>query len=551
MGTNRIAVWAVVVLSVIIVVPLLYINSNAVTDDEIQVNIDGNIINPMDIQYVTVNIQSGESAIVKIYITNWSSDPLFLKVVPIEYDTIDISTSLTIRVIGRSDDIPIISGVSDPESLDNIAEIIIAITADRYANCDEELVIFGFILTNMHDRAQSEPHIEFEIPVSLNIDSTFSSEKAYNKFFGIIPNTMRTPFSSPWFTAAFTMILWITGTVIASYVIIPFFTGMCVVKKTKNEKNTLRWSLTKTISTLMFVIAFNECTHIVGANAEAIYTVSAISSVFYVVIGAYIAWQVYNFIITAIIMSLDMGLDIDGIDSSLLPLFKMIGKIVTFVVAISLMLSTFGVDLAGIMVSAGVVTLGITLGAQNTLNQFFSGLVLLSTRPFKKGDYVRINNEVYIVARVRLMFTEFKNWDRDQIITIPNNIVSGATIVNLTHDSKITKIFVYMSIAYNSNLELAKDLMIKAAKMHPHVITDGSVPKPSTRLTNFQDSGIEYRLACFVDDFNSSSQYASQLREVIYHLFIDNEIEIPYNRLDVNMIHTYYGRKKDLDKDIK
>ena len=89
--------------------------------------------------------------------------------------------------------------------------------------------------------------------------------------------------------------------------------------------------------------------------------------------------------------------------------------------------------------------------------------------------------------------------------------------------------------------------MIRAAEMHPHVIHDGSVSRPSTRLTNFADSGIEYRLACFVDDYDNSANYAGQIREIIYKLFLDNDIEIPYNRLQIDILSNCDGKRKETD----
>ena len=215
--------------------------------------------------------------------------------------------------------------------------------------------------------------------------------------------------------------------------------------------------------------------------------------------------------------------------------------------AATIILAAFGVDLAGIMVSAGVITLGITFGAQEIISQFFSGIVLLSTRPFKKGDYIDLNGETYIVHKVRIMYTEFENWDRDQIVTMPNNKVSSATMINFTKGDPRTRIFIYVSVAYNANLTLAKELMIKAANMHPHVIKDKSCVPPNTRLTNFLDSGIEYRLACYVDDYDLSRHYAGQIREIIYKLFKDNGVEIPYNRLQVDILSGCDGKKRPDD----
>ena len=173
--------------------------------------------------------------------------------------------------------------------------------------------------------------------------------------------------------------------------------------------------------------------------------------------------------------------------------------------------------------------------------------MLLSTRPFKKGDFVNISGQVYIVRKVKLMFTEFDNWDQDQVVTIPNNIVSGGTIVNMTAENPDTRTYVYMTVSYGSDLKKAQELMVQAAMEHPHVIKDGSRSLPSTRLTNFLSSSIELRLAAYVDDFDSSGTYAGQMRERIFQLFEENGIEIPFNKLDIVVQTPCDGKRKDDD----
>ncbi len=385
------------------------------------------------------------------------------------------------------------------------------------------------------------------VPFTVNINSVYTSEGSYNQFFGLFPNTLPDPFDEPWFTALVTLILWIVFSIIVCELIIPQLTKLVGSRKTPEEKRKLTSTLTKTITVLMLVVAVNECLNIAGANAEIMSQVSTWSLVLYVIIGAVLSWQVYVFIVTAIINGLDEAIDVDGIDSSLIPLFKMIGKLIICVAAVTIILAAFGVDLAGIMVSAGVITLGITFGAQEIISQFFSGIVLLATRPFKKGDYISLNGTTYIVHKVRIMYTEFENWDRDQIITMPNNSVSSATMINYTKSDPRTRIFIYVSVAYDADLTLAKELMIEAAKMHPHVIKDNSCVPPNTRLTNFLDSGIEYRLACYVDDYDLSAHYAGQIREIIYKLFKDNNVEIPYNRLQIDVLSNCDGKKRPDD----
>lgn len=319
---------------------------------------------------------------------------------------------------------------------------------------------------------------------------------------------------------------------IACLVVIPLFTRLFARRTPDDERRRTKKTLTSLIVVLIAVLSINQCLTILGAGPEIRDGFSTLSGVLYIAIGAIMAWTIYVFVVSALVKGMERGSD-SAVDASLIPLFKMLGKIVIAVVAVASILAIFGVDLNGILVSAGVVTLGITLGAQNILNQFFSGIVLLSTRPFKKGDFVKIGGEVYIVRKVKLMFTEFDNWDKDQVVTIPNNVVSGGTIVNMTAEDKEARIYVYFNVAVGTDLELAQRLMVQAATEHPHVINDGSRSGPSARVNNVMNNGSELRLAAYVDDFDSGSSYGAQMRARILQLFAENGISAPINSMDV------------------
>lgn len=405
--------------------------------------------------------------------------------------------------------------------------------------------IVDFVITSLGSSSSS---FESEIMFSVKVTSGYYSSDAYNSFFGVIPNTFDEPLNGAWFPALVTIIVYMVISWVLCVVIIPAVLRIFGNKKniTPSEKKKLTKSITKMVGVIIFVYSLNVCAQILGLGPNVCHMLSGVSTFIYVCVAAAIAWRVYVVIIRSILEGVSDA-EVSGLDSSLLPLFKMLGKIIIAVVSAAAILAAFGVDMAGILMSAGVITLGITLGAQNTLNQFFSGIVLLSTRPFKKGDFVQIDNEIYIVQKVKLMFTEFINWDKDKTITIPNNVVSGATIVNLTHSMESIRIFVYMDVAYEANQTKAKEILLKAANMHPHVIQDELHSAPNVRLTNFKDSGIEYRLACYVDDFDNSQHYAGQIREIIFKLFKDEDIEIPYNKMEVTLHQPCDGKKREDD----
>ena len=513
-------------------------DSNAAEQSDVIVNVDGSGYS------ITLDMDSGTSKTATLYITNNSDSYLSLDVPT--YDSDLISSRAKITVNGAESNLIYPKGDSDGR---HIAVVTITVSVDRLTDTQTVEGNLTLRFTDVTVESTDGSNVfERQVPFTVNVNSVYTSEGSYNQFFGLFPNTLPAPLNEPWFTAVVTLVLWIVITIVVCELVIPQLTKIVGSRKTATEKKKLTQTLTKTISVLMFVVAVNECLNIIGTSAEIMSMVSTWSLVLYVLIGSVLAWQVYIFLVTAIINGLDDAVDVDGIDSSLIPLFRLIGKVVICVLAATIILAAFGVDLAGIMVSAGVITLGITFGAQEIISQFFSGIVLLSTRPFKKGDYISLNGTTYIVHKVRIMYTEFENWDRDQIVTMPNNAVTSATMINYTKGDPRTRIFIYMSVAYDADLTLAKELMIKAANMHPHVIKDKSCVPPNTRLTNFLDSGIEYRLACYVDDYDLSAHYAGQIREIIYKLFKDNGVEIPYNRLQIDILSDCDGKKRPDDK---
>ncbi|MBR6203911.1 MAG: mechanosensitive ion channel [Candidatus Methanomethylophilaceae archaeon] len=418
----------------------------------------------------------------------------------------------------------------------------ITIKAMEYAKSGGYELPMAFYVQSL----SSEGKISSTITFKISISSAYNSDDLFNKFFGIIPNTLEGPLGEPWFASLATMVALLLMNILLCYIIVPLFTSRVKRGVSKLEKLQLKKSVTRIMSVLMFMYSLSLCAQIIGASPSLCHIIDAVSTFVYVCVGALLVWRIYVFVIHALFKEVD-DIEIEGVDSSLLPLFKMFGQIIIAVAAVAAILASLGVDFAGILMSAGVVSLGITMGAQNVLGQFFSGIVLLATRPFRKGDFIKVNGTVYIVKKVKLMFTELYTWEVDQTVTMPNNVLTAATIVNVTKETKEIRVYVYMSIAYEADIELAKKLMIQAATEHPHVITNERRSPPSTRLTNFLDSGIEIRLAAYVDDFDSSGTYAGELRERMFALFQENGVEIPYTKYEVTLKQPCDGRKRPDD----
>lgn len=522
MRTRMTAAVLVTITVMLLLAPALSTDASADTEGEV-IGIE-----TIDGEDASVELQSGGSTTVLLYVTNKTTESVAVQFSSISGFGSDVTASAVITVVGSGSEYQILSPSGENG---DVAVITVTLTADAYADAGTaagELSIIARVLGGSTVETLT-------VPISITLTSVFTSGDSYNKFFGIIPNTLEEPLDSAWFTAAVTLIIWIILTVVVTEVVVPLLTRLVGNRKTPDEKKRLTKQLTVAMTALMTVIALNECVQIIGASAEVSYYMGAISNIVYVCLSASMSWNIYMFVVTAFLKGLDRNSEVDGMDMSLLPLFKTLGKLVIVVVSVCAILGAFGVDLYGIMVSAGVISLGITLGAQETLNQFFSGIVLLATRPFKAGDFIRIGGETYRVRKIRLMYTELDNWDFDQVVTIPNNTVSSATVINLSSGRR-TRVNLDVDVAYGTDIAKAKQCLEAAGRKHPHVIKDGSCTPPVSRFMSFGDSGITLRLYCYVDDFDSSSSFTGQLRELVYKELTSNGIEIPYNRIQVDVL---------------
>jgi small-conductance mechanosensitive channel len=237
--------------------------------------------------------------------------------------------------------------------------------------------------------------------------------------------------------------------------------------------------------------------------------------------------------------------DLKGIDESLIPLFKMLGKIGIATIAVAAILATLGFNLYAIITGAGIAGLAVSLGAQSMLQQFFSGVTLLITRPFKPGDMIRLGTDAAMlrVRKVGMMNSQFENWENAELFCLPNNMVTSSRIINMTGENRAYRTLVYMNVAYDTDLKRAQDLMMEAALEHPHVLKDGSFDKPSTRVTGFLDSSVELRLAIYVDEFEDYAFIAGQLRWAIFEKFKANGINVPFPQRDVHIYRHEAGNE--------
>ncbi len=367
-----------------------------------------------------------------------------------------------------------------------------------------------------------------EITIPVKVNSDYSSEGYYNKIMGIVES----PFDDAYLSALITLAIWIGISILAKILV----TNSLRKLAEKEDKDELRKDARSTGTFVMILVLFFGVPlsfRVSGIDERIIATVSDLVDVIIALNIAYLVWKAYKFITYEMIVRRDKN---DIVDDSLYPLVKMIGKIAVVVVTLSYIMSVYGLDLGAIVTSAGLVTLAISLGAQSTLNQFFCGLVLLVTRPFRIGDKVRLgtDSEVLIVRKIGVMETEFKVWLNEEVQHIPNSTVMSSSIVNITKGDKTYKVVDYIDVDYSTDLDKAREIIMSIIQSHPRIVNDGSKSAPDFRLSSMESSALRIRISYIVYDHEYWHTVSCQVKEAIYKKFRASGIKVPHNIVDVH-----------------
>lgn len=424
----------------------------------------------------------------------------------------------------------------------------ITLAADLYASTGKTDAVLTLTVKPMDSSDVTTGKINYVIHV--NIDSPLSSATSFNNILEVFPNPFPAPFNTPLASAFITFILWIIIGSIALALVTPIIFRI-MSRGSKEKKNIPKKGIKKLMMAMVVMFALGSCMKVYGASEALIATVTAWTSMLYVLLGAIVAWRLYKTFQAITFDRINDSLAEDGItdfnsNNDLEPLLDLIGKITITVVALAIILARFGIDVGAIITSAGLVSLGITYGASSVLNQFFSGMVLLITRPFKAGDIVQIgadSSSMYEVVKVKVMNTVFESFINEDVIIMPNNAVSSATIVNVTGKGLVRKIQVYVGVAYGENLDKAKRIMVDIANNYPTTIINEQYDAPYVSVTDLKDSCVELRLTMYVRDVNDAGKNASHVREAIYKKFTAEGITIPFPQMDVHISGAETGKK--------
>jgi small-conductance mechanosensitive channel len=199
---------------------------------------------------------------------------------------------------------------------------------------------------------------------------------------------------------------------------------------------------------------------------------------------------------------------------------------VGFVVALGFV----GIDLTGLFAAGAVMAVAIGFAAQNVLQNFFSGIILLSEGAIKPGDVLEVEGEVVRVTRMGIRSTVARTRDEEEVI-LPNTLLAQSSVKNYTLQDSLYRLRTRVGVTYGSDMKRVRETLEKAAADLPE---GKGNREPVILMWEFADSAVVFDVSVWVDDPWPVMQTRSKLNELIWWALKDAGITIAFPQMDVH-----------------
>ena len=202
---------------------------------------------------------------------------------------------------------------------------------------------------------------------------------------------------------------------------------------------------------------------------------------------------------------------------------------VLLVVVVLAALSKVGVQTTSVVAILGGAAVAIGLSLKDQLSNFAAGIMIVTFRPFVRGDYVQISSYTGTVTDITLVNTHLTTINNHDII-IPNSDITTSAVTNYTALPN-RRVDITVGIGYDADIKTAKNVMLSLAKKNPLAFTD---PEPIVRVTNLGDNSVDLTLNIWTTNADWWTMQCDLLEQFKYALD-DEKIDIPFPQRNVHV----------------
>jgi len=215
--------------------------------------------------------------------------------------------------------------------------------------------------------------------------------------------------------------------------------------------------------------------------------------------------------------------------------FKVVFGYFKWLIYVIILMSTFsavGINVTAIFAASAALLIGIGLALQTLFQDIISGVFILVDQTVHVGDIIELDGKVGRVEEIKLRTTRAVTID-NKVLVIPNHLYLTNSLYNWTQNGTTTRESVEVGVAYGSDVQLVKKLLIRAADEHEEVL---KFPEPMVLFTDFGESSLDFKLIITLNDSFLGVIPKSDLRFKIDQLFRENNISIPFPQRDIHII---------------
>ena len=220
------------------------------------------------------------------------------------------------------------------------------------------------------------------------------------------------------------------------------------------------------------------------------------------------------------------------VDRTLVSFLGNVANIGLLILIIIAALGKLGIPTTSVTALIGGAGLAVALSLKDQLSNFAAGALIILFRPFKVGDFIKVNGFEGTVSEIKMVQTALSTPDNEEVI-LPNSVVMSNSIVNRS-SMPLCRVQVVVGVDYACDLKAAKAAVLKAATEHPLCVqTQGK--EAVTYITNLADSAIEITLWAWTNEADLGAFRFGLNEQVVENLRAAN-INIPFPQRDVHII---------------
>lgn len=193
-------------------------------------------------------------------------------------------------------------------------------------------------------------------------------------------------------------------------------------------------------------------------------------------------------------------------------------------------LQTIGINLSALFAAGAVFAIGLGFAMQNIMQNFVSGVILLTERTIKPGDVLQVDQRFVRVQKMGIRATIARTLDEEEII-IPNSGIVQANVTNYTLRDSLYRLRCTVGVVYSADMKLVREVLEGTADQIPWGMKD---KKPVILLTAFGSSSVDWEVSVWMNDPWSVRRAKSELNEAIWWALKDAGITIAFPQLDVH-----------------